>query len=229
MKKPRFTSRKRRIAATSIAAFGAATAGGFLATGSLDADVINSGAGNGFSIGTATFYAGVDFNSDGQVDLFLYNGGNFFAVNDPNIASGNNGPIMGGTTNGFYFPAQFQYSSMIGAASNGAPFIGWQGYTIGGSISTDPWGVFANGVATGYIGVEFYSQPGGVGNHWFGWVQVQLNEGGTYDVLDWAYDDSGAPIHAGDRGVVIPEPTTGALGLLALGAVALRNRRRKVA
>jgi PEP-CTERM motif len=68
----------------------------------------------------------------------------------------------------------------------------------------------------------------------FGWVQLQFTVGSntlinSLTVIDWGYQSSGAGIRAGDTGVVAPEPSTGALALLAAGAVgvaALRRRRK---
>jgi MYXO-CTERM domain-containing protein len=50
---------------------------------------------------------------------------------------------------------------------------------------------------------------------------------------DWAYENSGSPIHPGDTGLsAAPEPSTAAMALLAAGAagiVALRRRRKSAA
>jgi hypothetical protein len=90
-------------------------------------------------------------------------------------------------------------------------------------------GAFGSGNVTGFVG---FKTPSGD----LGWLQVQVNDAGSpgypneAEVIDWAYDNSGAPIAAGDTGV--PEPGTAALSLLALGAVgilALRKRRNELA
>jgi hypothetical protein len=72
----------------------------------------------------------------------------------------------------------------------------------------------------------------------YGWVRLVYTVGlnglpNSVTAVDWAYDDSGAPIAAGDTGSSsAPEPSAFAMGLLALGAAgvtALRRRRKVVA
>jgi hypothetical protein len=69
----------------------------------------------------------------------------------------------------------------------------------------------------------------------YGWVRLQfvVGQDGALDsitAIDWAYQDDGSAILAGDTGVSgAPEPSTAALTFLALGAAgveALRRRRR---
>lgn len=80
---------------------------------------------------------------------------------------------------------------------------------------------------SGYIGFRF--NP--TGTVLYGWAEVVLTNGGstgTFEVAQWAYDNTGADIKTG----VVPEPETAALGLgaLAFGAAGLRQwRKRKVA
>lgn len=78
---------------------------------------------------------------------------------------------------------------------------------------------------SGYIGFRF--NPTG-SLELYGWAEVVLTSGGssgTFEVVEWAYDDSGASVTTG----VIPEPANAAIGLgaLALGAAGLRRMRRK--
>ena len=158
-----------------------------------------------------------------------------FAINDNNNTTGFGGAwLSGGTTGGFYFPAQLAAGSVIG--TGGQAFqnvVGWQGYRLGtANVSTDPWGVFANGTATGFIGFQFngITAGGGVGLM-NGWVQVALNSNDhTYAVTDWAYENMGNTIVAGDTGA-IPEPASSGLALaaLAFGAAGFRRRRESAA
>jgi len=97
-------------------------------------------------------------------------------------------------------------------------------------------GAFGPGTVTGFVG---FKVSGGSLNGDFGWMQVKVSDSASpgypneAEVIDWAYDNSGAAIAAGDTGqVVTPEPGTAALGLLAFGAMgilALRKRRKELA
>lgn len=74
---------------------------------------------------------------------------------------------------------------------------------------------------TGYAGFVF--QTGGSAPL-YGWLQIEFDISGVdFTVLQWAYDDTGAPIS-----VATPEPGTGillALGLVGFSAL-FRKRRR---
>lgn len=95
---------------------------------------------------------------------------------------------------------------------------------VGGELS------YANGFTSGestYIGFTFNPS----GTDLFGWASVTLTKGtyGSFTVDNWAYDDSGASILAGQTtAAAVPEPSTSAMGLgaLALGAAGLCRWRR---
>lgn len=112
------------------------------------------------------------------------------------------------------------------------------------SMGTTSTGNFASGV-TGFVGIKL-----GSGN--FGWIRLRLDNlgpnqpfttqltGGGFPpigsgqgfpdkvtVIDWAYDDSGAPIHVADPTSQVPEPSS--LFLLAGGAAGIAAFRRRKA
>ncbi len=89
--------------------------------------------------------------------------------------------------------------------------------------------------AFGFAGFEFETSGH---NTDYGWIRLEytLGSNGLADgvtVEDWAYDNTGASIQAGQisTGSSTPEPSTAAMGLLAAGAagVAALRRRRKSA
>ena len=80
---------------------------------------------------------------------------------------------------------------------------------------------------TAYMGVEFHDSGN---NLRYAWVQVAGGPtlGFPATIIDWAYEDSGAGILAGDF-TPVPEPSTLALGFLsagALGVAAWRKRKK---
>ena len=57
----------------------------------------------------------------------------------------------------------------------------------------------------------------------YGWIEGSLTDNsydnGTYHLTAYAYDDTGAVIHAGDTGATVPEPGAATLGLLGAAMV----------
>ncbi|MFH1731734.1 MAG: PEP-CTERM sorting domain-containing protein [Planctomycetota bacterium] len=92
----------------------------------------------------------------------------------------------------------------------------------GGWGSTWSYGNFLG--AKGFIGVRF---DNGAGLK-FGWIEFEGASDASWGrITGWAYETSGAEIHAGDQGgePVVPEP--GGLALLAAGAAGLTALRKK--
>lgn len=92
----------------------------------------------------------------------------------------------------------------------------------GWTASDSDWATGADGTS-GYIGFSFDN----AGTVNYGWIAVTYNAASqTIEIGDFAYENSGGSILAGDIGVV-PEPSS--LGLLVLGASGLLARRRRQA
>ncbi len=85
-------------------------------------------------------------------------------------------------------------------------------------------GMWATG-GSGYVGFKFADKNGQVD---YGWMRVQLNLNNFFNdmasatVIDWAYNNTGGVIAAGQ----IPEPSSVALSLLGGGALGLAIWRR---
>jgi hypothetical protein len=79
----------------------------------------------------------------------------------------------------------------------------------------------------GYVGIRFLNEATGVIN--YGWALLNVTNGNGFPatVVSYAYENTGATITAG----AVPEPTTTALlGVMAAGALGVRQwRRRKAA
>jgi hypothetical protein len=118
-------------------------------------------------------------------------------------------------------PKALPASTMVGPQTN-APDTN-KGY-LHGTRDGYPIGAWDAG-ERGFLGLRF-DGPGD--DRYYGWADITVHSTQSITMHAYAYDDSGLPIHVGDRGY-IPEPST--LGLLALGATglaAVRRRKEKV-
>lgn len=79
----------------------------------------------------------------------------------------------------------------------------------------------------GYLGFKF--EPTGGGGPYYGWMRMILTMGTAgAQVLDWAYDNTGAPIVVGITSVPEPGPTAAvALGIAGAFSVIRRHRGRR--
>jgi hypothetical protein len=90
----------------------------------------------------------------------------------------------------------------------------------------------------GFAGFSF--ETTGMAQRDYGWLRLEFTVGANgaadkFQVIDWGYNNTGGSILAGQGApapVTTPEPSTGALALLAAGAggvLALRRRRKNAA
>lgn len=137
-----------------------------------------------------------------------------------------NGAVKGGTVQGHPYANKAVPSYFVSARKQFVQDPATMAFASRHRTSLGSWVVGVGGwwanYTNGYLGVQFLHQSNPV----YGWVRmdVMIPPGTTdigYTIKDWAYEDSGGPIHVG----MIPEP--GTLGLLALGSVALVAWRRR--
>jgi MYXO-CTERM domain-containing protein len=126
--------------------------------------------------------------------------------------------------------------SSAGILVNFAP-----GHAIGGPNMTTGPGFFHGGFPqhfplneTGFAGFQLpKSGSMSSGGGGMGWMRVELfdrADNGNVDeleIIDWAYNNAGGPISAGQETSTTPEPGSAALALFALGAAGLLAWRRR--
>jgi len=161
----------------------------------------------------------------------FYHSVSFFGPNKTT----NNAIATGATTVGS--TVRLTLGTSIGSTAPGGTVFGRQNdlinqffnYSTGAPVGplTGQW---ASG-GTGYLGFKFVAANGLTD---YGWMRVSLNTTNFQNqivsatVIDWAYNNTGGPILAGQ----IPEPSSVALALLGSGALGLtlwrqhRSRRK---
>jgi len=205
--------RKRRTAAELIS-YSVAAGGLAISGGEATASIIHKTTPINF-ISTATTGTFVwDVDEDGGTDFeFLFTSYRLRAVaftNDRAIAFNADGLAKGlspGFTVGPELPTNYDFTDglylMTGGNGGGGDFNG----------------------ATAYMGFRFLGDTGAGGDQ-YGWALIRGDITGSdirLNILEWAFDDSGAAIQVG----AIPEPGTNLLALLSLGAVGLVAFRRR--
>jgi hypothetical protein len=199
-----------------LVAYTLAGGAGMLAAGSADAAIIYSGLLNQ-SVTVGSSYA-IDFDGFFGTDL-TFSVVDFGSRFDARSSAASGFGVADNTADGT--PTNFASGDLI---DGGSKYTGSSTKTLAAYDTTD--GAFIDGNfpanATGFLGFVLS------GNN-FGWVRLSF--GGTLDattgftVIDWAYDNTGAAIRAGQTTSAVPG--AGALAALAVGASGLRGRRSR--
>ena len=202
-------SRLKKYSAMAVAGAAATTA---MQCDFADADIVYSGAQN---ISVPFTFTGIYIDIDNGIASTTDNagGGADFNLWD---AGGANWRMFWATGQGVHTDAGFTLVDNLsfGVIIDGSSFLSNAQTDLTGTGG--PWDP-----GSGYMGLQT-----GDGN--FGWIQLTGIDDTFQNavVVDWAFEDSGAAIAAGDTGAgAIPEP--GSLALVGLGAVAFAARRRR--
>jgi hypothetical protein len=210
-------STKRRVA-YSLAA-GAATAAVGINAAPADAAIQYSGL---YNLGINKYnslnwdldYGTGPLSQDVKFKNFVYSGQPFLGIDSLY------GKLVVSNASFPYYVSALSSGDSIGPA-NISP-VAFQGTLASSGLNDE----FEN-VDNAFIGLSWPD----FGPTYYGWIRVKIDRvNSTYLVKDWAYDDSGAAILAGNTGQgFVPEP--GTLGLLAAGSagVLAMRRRRKAA
>jgi hypothetical protein len=233
---------KEKKSKAKLLGFGAAAAGGLFTAGQAEAAIVYSGVINaGFNISTVNLSSTnaisppLIFNSTGGAIAFGIAGndrGPANPVGSTDIVWAVGAGYIGGFGGVFASPAasfpttvlNLPSSTLVGAAGTAAS-LAWAAVGLPAAPMTiDPFGAAA-GTGTGFFGFTF--QATSLAAPQFGWARISITSDGVLPtsatLVDWAYDNTGAPIHVG----TVPAP--GALALLGLAAGAAGIRRRRLA
>jgi hypothetical protein len=136
-------------------------------------------------------------------------------------------PYLSGAQLAFFWGAATQGGGV--AATTTGPYLGLSAGTVvgpGSIFSTTALGTTGSPfvtTGTNILGFRFFNEATGAVDYGYMFLSTTAPGGFPATVLNWSYDDTGAPI------TVVPEPTTAALlsiGALVLGALGLREWRR---
>lgn len=225
----RAARRRRKAGAAEVLGYTAAAGGLAFAGGDALGAIVHNTTGTAFAVNYSISSPQLDLDGAGNADWGLFLSAFYFY------------------STAFYASAA-HYNAGPGStvASGGAALKLSPGFVVGPTLAS---GGFSNGSAdwyfnrngnangpfyngtTGYLGLRFDGDTGSVGTQ-YAWVKVRFDFAApklTMNILEWAYDNSGASIAVGDTGqpTDVPVPATPLLTLLGLGAVGLSAYRRR--
>jgi len=222
-----------KLSAAKILTYTAAASSAFVFSAAADAAVIYSGTqnitsdgfvdingnGNDFSI---TVSSATGASSYGYANLNPIAGAQFIRTNFSDVKKLASGSTISAGGNFFDSNGSFRY---VVINSVGTKFE--EGDWAGGASAG------AAGATSGFAGFKLNDN----GTDIFGWLRFSIENEGPGNpfihegfpvkvtLLDWAYEDTGASILAGQTVSAVPLP--GSLGLLAMGATGLAAFRRR--
>jgi hypothetical protein len=212
-------TRQRLDLTRRLAVYSAAVGAGLVGTNRADAAIHSS---TGLSIpfgGVADYY----LTMEGDEAELLFRGTGTSPLGWFGVSAGSQVRFF--TTavfTGHPMAGQLATGALISPTTNTPAAIGparFREATTGGSAGA--WDVDNE---RGLMGFSFPSE--GPGNPTrYGWAEIERVDGRNGILRGWGYEDSGAPIAAGDTGGAVPEPS--GLALLALGAAGVATFRRR--
>ena len=217
-------SRTTKFNPGKLLSYTAAASSAFVFSATADAAVIYSGVQNLSSDNV------VDINSDGTNDFaFTISSFNGFST----YAGAYLNPLAGAEfiKTGAFDVKKLASGSSISAGANFLDVEGAFRYVVIDSVGdvfeeADWQGAVAPNTTSGFAGVKINDN----GTDIFGWLRFSVENSpldGTpvkVTLIDWAYEDTGAAILAGQTSAV---PLPGSLGLLAMGASGIAAFRRR--
>jgi hypothetical protein len=227
-------TREKRLASYCVAGAGAAVLAGTVTT--TDASIVYVNYGNQVFNDTTPgdgFFALIpfDIDSNGTPDFQLGIGqgegfGSAAAIFGPAVGTVG---IVGFSSSGFSYASRLGNTASNYDVGPTSPFLtfangaGRASMAFGPGYTLSEWDTPAE--ATGILGVRFTIGAQTV----YGWIRMNVSANGaagrTITIIDGAWQTDGTAIHVG----AVPEPSTTALGVLALGAIGLVAHRRRVA
>jgi len=212
MKRTKQENLARQLRATAVAAGAAlaasSPAGAAIVTGTVNATV---------TPGTGTFFLDLDGDNVDDFGFGVFTSSTSSSTSAYVSAQGNNGIFT--TSGSFNYAQAFEGSQSVGTGTGSSTNL--NGHAV--LTSSGSFGNFG-GSTPRYLGLRFNATGGNASGFVYGWARVAVPNPGEIRIYDFAYEDSGAPIHVPNE---VPEPST--LLLMASGAaglLALRRRRK---